>query len=165
MISLIAAVAKNRVIGSDNKIPWHIPEDLKHFKEITTGKIFLIGRKTFESILGYLGKPLPNRKNIIITRQSNYQPLHYPERGEGSPVEIYSNIEIALAAHANEDIYVIGGAEIYAQTIPFADKLYITEVNQEIEGDAVFPSIDKNVWRETKREAYERYSFVEYEKT
>ena len=165
MISLIAAVAKNRVIGSDNKIPWHIPEDLKHFKELTTGKTVLMGRKTFESILGYLGKPLPNRKNIIITRQSNYQPLRYPERSEGSPVEIYSNIEIALATHANEDIYVIGGAEIYAQTIPFADKLYITEVNQEIEGDAVFPSIDKNVWRETKREAYERYSFVEYEKT
>ena len=164
MLILVAAVAKNGIIGNKGKLPWHLPEDLKRFKELTNGKAVLMGRKTFESILGYLGKPLPNRKNIIITRQSNYQPLRHPERSEGSPVEIYSNIEIALAAHKNKDVCVIGGAEIYLQTISLADKLCITEVNQEVEGDVFFPKIEKNAWRETKREAHEGHSFVEHER-
>lgn len=157
MIILIAAISKNGAIGKDGKIPWHIPEDLKHFKETTEGKTVLMGRKTFESILGYLGKPLPNRKNIIITRQKNYE---VPKE-----VEVYPNIEDALKKHRLEDIYVIGGAEIYKETIPRADKLIITEIHKNVEGDAFFPNIDPNDWREISREDRGEYSFVEYVRT
>lgn len=156
MIALIAAVSINGVIGKDGKLPWHIPEDLKRFKEITRGKAVLMGRKTFESIIEYLGKPLPERKNIVITRQKNYE---VPK-----DVLIYHSIESALAAHKNEDIFIIGGAEIYRETMPLADKLYITEVHEIIEGDALFPNIEKEIWEETKREDHEAYSFVTYEK-
>ena len=154
MIALIAAISTNGVIGKDCKLPWHIPEDLKRFKELTSGKTVLMGRKTFESILGYLGKPLPNRKNIVITRQEGYA---VPEG-----VLIYKSVEEALQKHRTEDIYVIGGAEMYAQTIGLADKLYITEVHREIEGDAVFPEIRENIWHESAREEHKEFSFVEY---
>ncbi|MDP2704013.1 MAG: dihydrofolate reductase [bacterium] len=167
MIILIAAKSDNNVIGKNGKIPWHIPEDLKHFKEKTEGKTVLMGRKTFESILGYVGKPLPNRKNIVITRQSNYQPPRHPyppAGGEGSPVEIYPSIEDALRKHRLEDIYVIGGAEIYKETMSKADRLIITEIHKTIEGDTFFPKIDLNDWREISRENHSEYSFVEYER-
>ncbi|MEK7479239.1 MAG: dihydrofolate reductase [Patescibacteria group bacterium] len=168
MIILVAAVAKNNVIGNKGKLPWHIPEDLKRFKEITNGKAVLMGRKTFESIIGYLGKPLPNRENIVITRKEDYKKTLSPELFESERlvegVQIYSSVEEALQKHKTEDIYVIGGAETYAQTIGLADKLYITEVHQEIEGDAVFPEIQTAVWQESARENHEKYSFVEYKK-
>lgn len=157
MISIVAAVSKNGAIGNKGKLPWHIPEDLRRFKELTSGNAVLMGRKTFESILGYLGKPLPNRKNIVITRQEEYAAF------EG--VLVYKTIEDALQKHRAEDIYVIGGAEMYAQTIGLADKLYITEVHQEIEGDAFFPSINPNEWKEISREDCKGYSFVEYAKS
>ncbi|MDP3725103.1 MAG: dihydrofolate reductase [Nanoarchaeota archaeon] len=165
MVILIAAIAENNCIGRGGKLPWHIPEDLKRFKELTTGKTVLMGRKTFESIIGYLGKPLPNRKNIVITRQPNYKYGGHSNlafAGEESPVEIYPNIESALEARKNEDVFVIGGAEIYRQTLPLADKLFITEVQEQAEGDAYFPEIDKGAWKEVSRENHKTFSFIEY---
>lgn len=186
MLSIIAAVSKNGVIGKNGELPWYLPEDLKHFRKLTEGHTVLMGRKTFESILNRLGKPLPNRKNIIITRQTGYKfPLpSHPEHacrqaggGEGSQnppaasrndsrqdVEIFPNIQDALAANQNENIFIIGGGEIYGQTINLADKLYITEVHEDINGDVYFPEIDKNVWRETSHENRDGFSFVEYSK-
>ena len=156
MITLIAAIAENNCIGDSGKLPWYLPEDLKRFKEITTGHTVLMGRKTFESIMDYLGKPLPKRTNIVITRQADYK----APRG----VHIYTNIEDALQKHKDEDIYIIGGAQIYEQTLEKADRLLITEVHKEVDGDTFFPEIDKKVWKETSREDHEGYSFVEYKK-
>jgi len=156
MIALIAAVAKNNCIGKDNKLPWHLPEDLEHFKKMTTHKIVLMGRKTYESIVNYLGKPLPNRKNIVITRNPDYQ---VPEN-----VEVYNDINSALEVYKTENVFVIGGAGIYAQTIALADRLYITQVDQEVAGDAFFPDIDPTVWQETEREDHKGFSFMTYAK-
>ncbi len=182
MISLIAAVSKNGVIGKKNALPWYLPEDLKHFKKLTLGKTVLMGRKTFESILKQLGKPLPNRKNLVITRDAKYtQPLTRPSatlsrgerdttsitspsgrgRGEGD-VEIYTSVDDALRHHFNEEMIVIGGGEIFRQTIDRATTLYITEVDQTIEGDVYFPRIDRSIWKETERENHDGYSFVTY---
>ena len=105
MLSLIAAIAQNNCIGKNNKLPWHLPEDLKHFKKITAGKTVLMGRKTYESIVGYLGKPLPKRKNLVITRNTNYP---VPDQ-----VFVYNSIEKALQDNIDEEIFIIGGAGIY----------------------------------------------------
>src|SRR3990167_4501644 len=164
MISIIAAVAKNGVIGAKNDLPWYLPEDLKHFKELTTGKTVLMGRKTFESIMKRLGKPLPNRKNVVVTRDVNYAPhlnplphgerkhdqIPSPSMGEGAPtavgagegVCVHHAVDEALEHHKGEEIMVAGGGEIFRQTIDRADKLYITEVNKLVEGDVYFPTID-----------------------
>ena len=155
MLSLIAAVAKNNCIGQSNRLPWHIPEDLKRFKELTTGKIVLMGRKTWESIPEKF-RPLPNRKNIIITRQKDYS--------APAGVEIYQDIDAALTAHPDQEIMVMGGAEIYRQTIDRAIKLYITEVNQTVDGDVFFPEIDPTMWKEVERENHAGFSFVKYNK-
>ncbi len=156
MISLIAAVAKNGVIGAKNDLPWYLPEDLKHFKMLTTGKTVLMGRKTFESIMARLGKPLPNRKNVVVTRDAQYV----------APAEVclHHTVEEALAHHQNEEIMVAGGGEIFKQTMMAADKLYITEVHKEVDGDVYFPAIDPNLWKETERESHAGYSFVTYAK-
>ncbi len=155
MISLIAAVSENNCIGKKNTLPWHIPEDLLHFKKITTGNTVLMGRKTWESIPEKF-RPLPNRKNIIISSQKN---MVIPEG-----VALFHSLEDALAANQDEDIFVIGGATIYAQTIDLADTLYITEVHKHIDGDAFFPAFDKQIWKETERENHENFSFVTYKK-
>ncbi len=155
MITLIAALAQNNCIGKNGKLPWHIPEDMVHFKELTTGKIVLMGRKTWESIPEKF-RPLPNRKNIVITRQENY---FVP-----SDVEVYTNIEDVLQKYAAEEIMVIGGAEIYKQTIDTADVLEITHVKESVDGDAFFPEIKKDIWNETHREDFENFSFVTYRK-
>ena len=154
MLSLIAAVAKNGVIGAKNDLPWYLPEDLRHFKMLTTGKTVLMGRKTFESILKRLGKPLPNRKNVVVTRDAQYV--------ASAEVCLHHTVEEALAHHQNEEIMVAGGGEIFKQTIARADRLYITEVHREVDGDVYFPAIDPEVWKETEREDYEGYSFVRY---
>lgn len=154
MLTLIAAVATNGVIGKNNELPWHLPEDLKHFKTLTTGHTVLMGRKTFESIVTRLGKPLPERKNIVITRQTDYQ---VPEG-----VFVYQDIETALKNHAEEKIFVIGGAEMYRQTIDLADTLEITHVDQTVDGDATFPFIDPKIWHPTAEEKHEDFSFVTY---
>lgn len=154
MISLIAAVAKNYCIGKDNKLPWHIPEDLQHFKDITSKKTVLMGRKTYESIVSYLGKPLPKRTNIVITSNKDYV---VPDE-----VEVYTNIEEAFSNHKDEEVFVIGGAYMYEQTIRMANKLYITWVDKEVDGDSFFPEIRDDLWREISREKHDSFSFVEY---
>ena len=155
MLSLIAAIAENNCIGKNNSLPWHIPEDLKHFKEITSGKIVLMGRKTWESIPEKF-RPLPKRTNIVITRQKDFS--------VPAGVEVYQEIEPALAAHPDEEIVVIGGAEIYRQTVDWADRLYITEVDQTVDGDAFFPEIAPTLWKEVEREKYDGFSFVNYQR-
>lgn len=156
MIALVSAVAKNGVIGDKNNLPWYLPEDLKRFKEITAGKTVLMGRKTFESIISRLGKPLPNRTNIVITRDSNYK------APEGAIVQ--TDIKSALREHAQKDIFIIGGGEIYKQTIDLADTLYITHIDKDIEGDTKFPEIDNSKWKLESEEKHEGYSFAVYKR-
>ena len=155
MISLIVAISKNNCIGKDGQLPWHIPEDLKYFKKVTTGKVVLMGRKTWESIPDRF-RPLPNRKNLVITRQADY-PL--PD-GVGR----HQTIEEALAAYSDEEIMVIGGGEIFNQTFSKADTLYVTHVGQHVDGGTFFPEIDPDVWKEVWREDHEGFSFATYKK-
>lgn len=144
-VFLIAAVAKNGVIGSDNAMPWRLPSDLKQFKALTLGKPVVMGRKTFES----LGRPLPGRANVVITRNSQFRP-----EGVFLASDLNDGLAVAqdLAAQsASGAIAVIGGGEIYRQAMAIADRLEITEVDAEPEGDTVFPAIDPAVWREVAR--------------
>jgi len=137
-LSLIAAMDRNRVIGVDNTLPWHLPADLKYFKAVTMGKPILMGRKTYESI----GRPLPGRENIILSRQS-----HFVARG----CTVVCSLKKALAYAEElgaEELMVIGGAQLYASVLPMADRLYITQVDTEVEGDAFFPEINHCQWTE-----------------
>ena len=134
MIILIAAVAENNALGKDNELVWHLPNDFKRFKELTSGHYIIMGRKTFESF----PKPLPNRTHIVITRQQNYQP-------DGCIV--VNSIENAIkACPENETIYIIGGGEIYNQALAFSDTIEITKVHGEFEADAFFPEIKAEEW-------------------
>ena len=165
IISLIAAVAKNRVIGNEGDLPWNLPSDLKKFKQITDNKPIIMGRKTWDSI----GRPLPNRDNIIISRNTNLEI-------EGgiiclSPDEAISIAKIKANERGCEEIMVIGGGYIYQEFMNIADKLYITEVDLEIEGDAYFPKIDPELFEEVIREERNKdpednayHSLVIYEK-
>ncbi len=141
-LSLIVAASQNNVIGRDNQLPWHLPEDLSYFKSVTMGKPLLMGRKTFESI----GRPLPGRTNIVITRNSTW-------RQEG--VEVASNIDSALvlaksafSESADDEVMVIGGEQIYRLCLPFAQRLYLTYIDAHVDGDAFFPDFDKNDWQQ-----------------
>lgn len=154
-ISLIVAISKNNCIGKNNALLWHIPEDMKHFKKLTVGKVVLMGRKTWESLPNKY-RPLPNRTNVVITRQENYV---VPEN-----VEVYSNIDKAFEAHSDEEVAVIGGGQIYSLVMDKVDTLYITHVHDEVEGDTFFPEIDMEKWKETEREDHENFSFVTYKK-
>ena len=138
-VSVIAALAKNRVIGIENRLPWRLPEDLAHFKALTLGHPVLMGRKTFES----LGRPLPGRTNVVITRNRDYRPA-------GCLVADSIPAAIALCGDADE-VFFIGGAELYAQVIPLADRLYLTEVDIDATGDAWFPEYDERAFREVSR--------------
>ncbi|MEA5258240.1 dihydrofolate reductase [Arcicella aquatica] len=160
-LSIIVAVAENGVIGHNNQLIWRLPEDLKMFKRLTTGHPVIMGRKTFESI----GKPLPNRTSIIITQNPEFQV-------EGC-ITVHSLEDAIEAASEIEDneAFIIGGAEIYRLSLPFTDKIYLTEVHHVFEGDTFFPELDKNVWEEVSRIDHEtdekhlyRYSFLELEK-
>lgn len=153
-ISIIAAVAKNGVIGKENALPWYLPEDLKRFRQLTTGKTVLMGRKTFESIMRKLGKPLPNRTNVVVTTQKDYQ---VPEG-----VILYHDLNQALSDLKDKDLMIIGGGQIYAQTIDRANTLFITHVDQKIEGDVFFPKIDLNQWQKVEEEKREGFSFAKY---
>lgn len=160
MIHLVVAKSDNNVIGHDNQLIWHLPNDLKHFKEITTGHPIIMGRKTFESI----GRILPNRTNIIITRNRNYSI-------ENAKVAHSLNEALELAKEIDENIFIIGGGKIYEQAIDFADILEVTEVHENFEGDTYFPEIDLNVWKEISRIKHHKdeknkfdYSFVRYER-
>lgn len=138
-LSAIVAMSENRVIGIDNQLPWRIPADLKHFKTITTGHPILMGRKTFESI----GRPLPNRTNIILTRNANY---------DAPGCVVVTSIDDAIAkADPATEIFIIGGAEIYQQCLARVDQLYLTIVHEQFEGDAFFPELNSMEWREEDR--------------
>ena len=141
-ISLIAALARNRVIGRDNQLPWRLSADLKHFKSLTMGKSIVMGRKTWESI----GKPLPGRTNIVVTRDSDFS-------AEGCSV-VYSIEEALVAAEGGEEVMIMGGANLYAQLLPRADRLYLTEVQADVSGDAWFPEIVEAQWQELDRESH-----------
>ncbi len=163
-IVLIAAFAQNRVVGINNTLPWHLPEDLKYFKRTTTGKAIIMGRKTYDSI----GRPLPNRTNIVISRNSEL-------KIEGVKVVDSLQAAIDLAKEVNfingvEEVMVIGGASIYEEALPQADRLYITHVHAEVAGDAYFPEVDFSQWQEISRDDYAAsesnpydYSFVVYD--
>lgn len=158
-VSVIAALAKNRVIGIENRLPWRLPEDLAHFKALTLHHPILMGRKTFES----LGRPLPGRTNIVITRNVDY-------RRDGCLVADSIPAAIALCEDTDE-VFFIGGAELYAQVIPLADRLYLTEVDVDAQGDAWFPDYDRSAFREISRESHTggkgdtlRFDFVVYER-
>ncbi|MBS4215963.1 MULTISPECIES: dihydrofolate reductase [Neobacillus] len=135
MISFIVAMDKNRVIGKNNQLPWHLPEDLKFFKRVTMGHPIAMGRKTHESI----GRVLPGRENIIITRQKEY-------RSEECTVFTSVDEFVGYSREQNDEIFVIGGAEIFKETFPFANRLYITFINEEFAGDTFFPEFNHNDW-------------------
>ncbi len=145
-IAMIAAVAENNAIGINNKMPWYLPGDLRYFKAVTMGKPIIMGRKTFES----LRKPLPGRTNIVITRDENY---HFEGiRVVHSLKDALSLAEDVALIDGVQELMVIGGAEIYRQALPQAERLYLTKVYQSFEGDAFFPEIDKSQWQEIARE-------------
>ncbi|HEX7027741.1 MAG TPA: dihydrofolate reductase [Gammaproteobacteria bacterium] len=142
IVSLVVAMDRNRLIGRDNGLPWHLPADLKHFKAVTMGKPIVMGRKTFESI----GRPLPGRRNVVISRNPAYRALG---------CEVFIGLEEALAALEDvEEVAVIGGAEIFKQAMPRADKMHLTVIDETFEGDAWFPPYDENEWRCTATETH-----------
>jgi dihydrofolate reductase len=158
-IAIVVAMAANGVIGRDNQLPWHLPADLKHFKQTTMGKPILMGRKTWESI----GRPLPGRTNIVITRDSAYS---------AAGCEVVNSIEAAMAAAGEQDeVMVIGGAELYRQVLPRADTIYLTRIHEAFDGDTCFPEISNNEWHQVARDDYEAdeknphdYSFIRLER-
>jgi dihydrofolate reductase len=142
-ISLIVAVSRNGAIGLNNQLPWYLPEDLKYFKSVTMGKPLIMGRKTFDSI----GRPLPGRANIVLTRDPQWT---------SDGVKVVQSVEQALVAGEIaceaadvDEIMVIGGEQIYRMTIDLADRIYLTQVDVDVEGDAFFPNIDLNNWSQT----------------
>jgi len=159
MITIIAAIAEDNALGKNNQLIWHLPADLKRFKQVTYKHHVIMGRKTFES----LGKPLPNRTNIIITRNPNYT--------IEDCVVVNSLKQAIEAAKEDENPFILGGAEIYKQAIEFADKLDLTFIHHKFDADAFFPEIDTTIWKETSREFHKAdeknkydYSFVSYKR-
>lgn len=145
-LSLLVAMAKNRVIGRNNQLPWHLSADLKHFKFLTMGQTIVMGRKTFESI----GKPLPGRANIIITRQTGY---------EVPGATVVNSLEDALliceeTSVGNSENFIIGGEKLYRQTLKLCQRIYITEIQRDFEGDVYFPEFDLIDWEETQRDKH-----------
>lgn len=158
IVTQVVAISENHVIGKNNKLLWYLPNDLKHFKDITSGHTVIMGRKTFDSV----GKPLPRRRNIIITRQTIFI--------EGC--EVVNSVEEALALCAGEqEVFIVGGAEIYRQSLPLTDRVYLTIVHKEFDGDSFYPELDKNEWKEVDREDHQPdeknalpYSFITMER-
>lgn len=157
-ISIIVAISQNHAIGKNNQLLWHLPADLKHFKDITSGHTIIMGRKTFDSV----GKPLPNRRNIVVTRQ----PITIPG------CEVVNSIEAALElCRAEEEVFIGGGAEIYKQAMSLTDRIYLTIVHRHFDADTFFPEIDKSEWKEVSREDHQpdlknpiAYSFITLER-
>ncbi len=163
--ALMVAMARNRVIGRNNKLPWYLPEDLRYFKQVTLGKPIIMGRKTHESI----GRPLPGRLNLVITRDAQWH---------SDGVSVVHSLEQALeqAQHQAlidgcEEVVIIGGSQIYTEALPVVDRLYITEVHAEVEGDTLFPVVDWHQWAESAREDHSAsennpydYSLVVYDR-
>ena len=158
-LAIIVAMAQNRTIGINNTLPWRIPEDLKHFKALTMGHHMVMGRKTFDSI----GKPLPGRTTVVVTRDCNL-------KIEGC-IMAHSLNEAIVACAGDEQIFVVGGAELYQQAMPLVDTLYITEIRQDVGGDAHFPDFNRDEWLEVSREIHHQetpqslaYHFVTYQR-
>ena len=164
-VSLIVAMASNRCIGINNELPWKLPEDLKYFKQVTSGKAIIMGRTTYDS----LGRPLPNRTNIVMTRDASWE----------GPIgtRVVHSLEAALAladavavSNYQDEVVVIGGAEIYAQLLPQVERMYITEVHTEVAGDVFFPEINTVEWQEISRQKHSDetsgigYDFVVYDR-
>ena len=159
MLTIIAAIGKNNALGKNNQLIWHLPADLKRFKKVTTGHHVIMGRKTFES----LGKPLPNRTTIIVTRDKNYF-------AEGCIV-VNSLSDAIKTASCDQNPFILGGADIYKQSMKIADVIDLTIVHHAFDADVYFPEIDKNIWKETFREDFYKdqknkfdYSFVKYKR-
>lgn len=161
MLSIVVAKGKNNIIGNENKLIWSLPADMKRFKELTTGHVIIMGRKTFES----LGRVLPNRKHIVFTQNPDFT-----IKDENVQV-VHSMLEIKEYIDDEKENFVIGGAMIYSLLMPHVSKMYITEINQDFEGDTFFPKINLDIWKETKREKGIQdeqnkfdYDFVTYER-
>lgn len=156
-LTIVVAIDRQRGIGINNALPWHLPEDLAHFKRTTSGHPIIMGRKTFESI----GRPLPNRRNIVVTRNRDW-------RHDGA--ETVGSLEEALVLLDGVEGYIIGGAQIFTEAMPVTDRLIVTEIDQTFPCDTFFPAIDKSVWKETARESHRSeqqgygYDFVTYER-
>lgn len=157
-ISIIVAIGENHAIGKNNQLLWHMPNDLKHFKDLTSGRTIIMGRKTFDSV----GKPLPRRRNIVVTRQDITIP----------GCEIVKSVEDGLALCKDEDeVFIGGGAEIYKLAMHLTDRIYLTIIHKSFDADTFFPEIDKSEWEEVKREDFEPdeknplpYSFITLER-
>jgi dihydrofolate reductase len=156
-VVLVAAVAANGIIGANGQLPWHIPEELKHFKQLTLGHAVIMGRRTWES----LKRPLPQRENIVVTRTPGY---------EAPGAAVAASLEAALALCAGEPVaFVIGGTQLFKESLPIAGGMVLTEIHRDYEGDTWVPAWDRSQWKETKREAHTardgtRFDFVNYEK-
>ncbi|TFF35933.1 dihydrofolate reductase [Mucilaginibacter psychrotolerans] len=158
IISIIVAIAENYAIGKNNQLLWHLPNDLKHFRDVTTGRTVIMGRKTFDSV----GKPLPRRRNIVVTRQDI----------EISGCEVVKSIEEGLAlCGPEEEVMIVGGAEIYRQAMPITNRIYLTIVHQAFDADTFFPQIDDADWQQTSREDFAPdeknplpYSFIQLDR-
>lgn len=156
-LTIVVATDRNNGIGINNTLPWHLPEDLAHFKRTTSGHPILMGRKTFESI----GRPLPNRRNIVITRNADWQ---------HAGVESVSSLPAAAALAGDGNAFIIGGAQVYAEALPLASRLIITRIDASYDCDAFFPAVDEAIWKETAREEHRaetsglNYAFVTYER-
>jgi dihydrofolate reductase len=163
IVSLVVAVAANGVIGRDNRMPWHLPEDLAFFKRLTLGHPVVMGRKTYDSIIATLGRPLPGRTNIVVTRQPVFA---------APGCTVVASLDAAFdAAREAEEVFVIGGAEIYRLALARADRVYLTRIDAAFEGDTRFPPLDPAEWREASREdhppAGERefgFAFLRYDR-
>lgn len=156
-MNLIVAMARNRVIGIDNTLPWHLPEDLKHFKNLTMGHHIIMGRKTYDSI----GRPLPGRTTVIVSRDPDYT--------MAGCLVAHSLAEAVRLCDGDAEAFFVGGTSLYEQALPLADRLYITEIQADYEGDAHFPEFDPAHWRETARERHAGaaglgYDFVTYDR-
>lgn len=162
MINLVVAYAQNRVIGKNNDLPWYLPADLKRFRQLTTGQTVIMGRKTYESILKRLGKPLPKRQNIVLSRsQQSY---------DGSVVAVGSLGE-AIAAAKGDELFIIGGESLFRESLDMADRIYATEIQADVDGDVYFPRVDASQWRVSTSEPHladdrnpYAYSYVTYER-
>lgn len=164
--SIIVAMAENHCIGNNNQMPWHISDDLKRFKALTMDHPVIMGRKTFESILGYLNKPLPGRENIVITR-SKYETQHEVHVHNSLEKAISSAKEIA-STNNRDEIFIIGGAQIYTQAMDHAQRLHLTKVHKSVKGDAFFPEYNSNEWTEVDRDDHMEhdppFSFITLER-
>lgn len=152
-LTLIAARAKNGCIGKHGQLPWHLPEDIKHFRDKTMGKTVLMGRKTWESIPAK-HRPLPGRQNVVISRDKNFIVDEH--------ARVFHDLDTALQTLSSKDVYVIGGAEIYRQCLPHANTMELTEIAAEYDGDVFFPAFDSAEWRVTAREDHDDFAFVTY---